>query len=59
MDYKRKIIENNFELMNGSTIVVTTEESEIPKHFKPIENLEELKKVVNLDMDGHNFNAFN
>jgi hypothetical protein len=32
-DYRRRIIENNFELMNGQTIQVTTDPKKVPKYF--------------------------
>jgi hypothetical protein len=32
-EYRRRIIENNFELMNGQTIQVTTDSKKVPKYF--------------------------
>lgn len=42
-EFKKRLIENNFDLMNGHTIKVTTDKDAIPKYFVPIENLEGMK----------------
>jgi hypothetical protein len=32
-EYRRRLIENNFEIMNGATIQVTTDPLKIPPYF--------------------------
>lgn len=36
--------------MNGTTIQVTTEQSKVPKGFLPLNNLDEIKAAVALEM---------
>lgn len=50
-DYRRRIIENNFDLMNGNTIHVTTDPNKIPKYFVRLDNLEQLKAAVSQAVD--------
>ena len=50
-EYRRRLIDNNFELMNGSTIIVTTDPNKIPKYFIKLDNLEQLKAAVSQEMD--------
>jgi hypothetical protein len=45
-DYRRRLIESNFELMNGITIQVTTDAMKIPKNFLRLDNLQEIKLAV-------------
>jgi hypothetical protein len=42
-EFKKRLIENNFDLMNGQTIQVTTDKDSIPKYFIPIDNIEGMK----------------
>ena len=53
-EFKKRLIENNFDLMNGQTIQVTTDKDAIPKHFLPIDNIESMKKAVQMDIDQNN-----
>jgi hypothetical protein len=50
-EYRRRLIDNNFELMNGTTIQVTTDPSKIPKYFVKLEDLNQLKAAVAQEMD--------
>lgn len=50
-EFKRRLIENNFDLMNGKTIQVTTDREQIPQFFVPIDNLEGMKQAVSQDME--------
>lgn len=45
-DYRKRLIENNFELMNGTTIQVTCDKKQIPKYFVSLDNLEDIKAAV-------------
>ena len=45
-EYRRKIIENNFELMNGTTISVTTDPNKVPMYFQRLNDLRALKLSV-------------
>ena len=45
-EYRKRLIENNFDLMNGMTIQVTTKKEAIPKYFMPLDNLAEVKAAV-------------
>lgn len=56
-EYKRKIIESNFDIMNGHTINVIVDKSLIPKYFIPMNNLEDMKQAVVEDMEGNNLTA--
>ena len=56
-EFKKRLIENNLELMNGSTIIVTTDREQIPNFFIPLENLEAMKLAVSLDMDQNNIGS--
>lgn len=40
--------------MNGSTIQVATDKNLIPKHFLPLEDIQEMKQAISLDMEGNN-----
>ena len=51
-DFRKRMIENNFELMNGSTIVVVTSLMKIPKHFLPLNNLQAIREAVSEEMEG-------
>lgn len=55
-EYRKRLIENNFDLMNGTTIQVTTDKSMIPKHFVMLDNRDELKAAVSMDIEGNNLN---
>lgn len=55
-DYRKRLIENNFELMNGTTIQVTCDKSQIPKYFMTLDNLDEIKAAVAQDMENGNLN---
>lgn len=46
VEYRRRLIENNFELMNGNTIQVTTDPMKVPKFFKRLENQQAMKDAV-------------
>lgn len=50
-EYRRRIIENNFELMNGQTIQVTTDTNKIPRSFLRLDNLMAIKDAVKEEMD--------
>ena len=56
-EFKKRLIENNLELMNGVTIQVTTDKDYIPDYFIPLENLEAMKAAVSMDMDQSNIGA--
>lgn len=43
---RRRFIENNIELMNGSTIVVTSDVTKIPKYFIELDNFKEIQQAV-------------
>jgi hypothetical protein len=49
---RRKFIEGNIELMNGSTIVVTTDFSKVPKYFIELDDLDSIQQVVAEDFEG-------
>ena len=51
-EYRRRIIENNFELMNGQTIKVTTDPNKVPKYFQRLDSIRALKDAVNEEMEG-------
>lgn len=53
-EYRRKLIDNNFDMMKGATIQVTTDKSLIPKHFEILDNYNEMKEAVTQDMEGNN-----
>jgi len=53
---RKRLIENNFDLMNGSTIHVTTSKDAIPKYFVPMDNIAEIKQAVAQDLDQNNLN---
>lgn len=55
-EYRKRLIENSFDIMNGTTIHVTSNPDLIPKSFLPINNLEEMKQAVTQDMEGNNLN---
>jgi len=42
-EFRKRLIENNFDLMNGNTIHVTTNKDAIPKYFVPMDNIAEIK----------------
>jgi hypothetical protein len=45
------MIENNFELMNGNTIQVTSDPMKVPKFFLRLDNMKALKEAVAIEMD--------
>ena len=51
-EFRRRIIENNFELMNGQTIQVTTDPNKVPKFFKVLDSIRALKEAVLEEMEG-------
>jgi len=53
-EFRRRIVENNFDLMNGLTIQVVTNKETIPKHFLPLDNMDEMKAAVASDLDQNN-----
>lgn len=53
-EYRKRLIENSFDIMNGTTIHVTSNPDLIPKGFLPINDLEEMKQAVTQDMEGNN-----
>lgn len=53
-EFKKRLIENNFDLMNGQTIQVTTDKEIIPKYFMPIDNIDGMKQAVAHDIDQNN-----
>ena len=57
MDYRKRLVESNFDLMNGSTIHVTTDKSVVPKYFILLDNLDEMKQAVTQDMEGNNLST--
>jgi hypothetical protein len=48
------VIENNLSLMNGYTVSVVTNINMIPRNFKVIDDLEQMKATVSEDMGQNN-----
>ena len=45
-EYRHRLVENNFDLMNGQTIQVTTNRDQIPHNFLPLDDLDQLKQAI-------------
>lgn len=50
-EFRKRLIENNFDLMNGVTIQVVTSRGAIPSHFVEMDDLDQIKSAVAHDLD--------